>query len=200
MEVPTTVADAVPAEKKVYELGDKSIQFFKEASRQRRNGNNEDYNIAREAWLMDQSGTSRNPENINPHLIEYYNGDPSSPYYDSSGIHGNPNPNNPNYRKAHAHDGWDTPEHAEEYAQRLAASGLQVGSRNDGIHADGSLHDSNQAVDSPIPYGWTGGDALYYKLTEMVAAQVGSGDALVNEEVKRLVMIHTPGSVYTGNP
>jgi len=133
------------------------------------------------------------------HLIEYYNGDPSSPYYDSSGIHGNPNPNNPNYRKAHAHDGWDTPEHAEEYAQRLAASGLQVGSRNDGIHVDGSLHDSNQAVDSPIPDGWTGGDALYYKLTEMVAAQVGSGDALVNEEVKRLVMIHTPGSVYTGN-
>ena len=66
MEVPTTVADAVPAEKKVYELGDKSKKFFEEASTHLTNGNNEDYNTARKAWLIDQSGTSRNPENINP--------------------------------------------------------------------------------------------------------------------------------------
>lgn len=92
----------------------------------------------------------RQGSTMNFNVVQYLTGDRSYR-----------NPNNPNqfYYAAdhggsnyHEHVGFRSREDRDRAIATLKKHGIKIGSMNDGVHADGSLHYEDRAVDLPMPF------------------------------------------------
>jgi hypothetical protein len=101
---------------------------------------------------MQSFGSSpwRQGATMNFNVVQYLTGDKSYR-----------NPNNPNqfYYAAdhggsnyHEHVGFRSREDRDRAVAVLRKQGIKIGSMNDGVHADGSLHYQDRAVDLPMPH------------------------------------------------
>ena len=97
-------------------------------------------------------------------VVEVLTGDKSSQFYRAD--HGGQN--------YHVHVAFETQEQKELAKALLQSKGIQIGSENDGKHAPGSYHYSNQAFDVPmsqVPVGQE--DALSQKILGILGKQFG---------------------------
>lgn len=94
-------------------------------------------------------------------VVEYLTGDKTHPRYDPS--HGGGN--------YHEHLAFASKDQRDQAAAYLKSNGIQIGSMNDGRHAPGSYHYSDQAFDVPasqVPVGQEG--ALSARVRQLLRA------------------------------
>lgn len=95
-------------------------------------------------------GPWRQGPNMNFNVVQYLTGDTKYRHpTNGNQFYYAPDHGGSNY---HEHVGFRTRQDRDQAVAMLKREGIKIGSMNDGVHADGSLHYEDRAVDLPMPH------------------------------------------------